>query len=190
MEKEDKILYDLPEIPKNSRLAKYLDELPNAIEEKRLIPFMKNAFQECFRFICLNEYVPMFPHTIAVKFIPTTNQFFKELEEQLKNSIQKEEPKKPELTSAFVKSNTIHIDLERQIQILREYGGLSFVMDLVDIYVHEICHLAYPRKSEQEIFEMQCSFLEDFLGIKLPEKRKKFKISDYYESKKQEKQPL
>jgi hypothetical protein len=148
MEKEDKITFSLFEIPKNSRLAKYLKELPKAIKEKRLITFIQDTFHECFNFICLNEYIPILP-VITTRLILTKNQFFKELEEQSKNSISKEEPKRPELTRAFVKSNTMYIEMESLIQILKEHGTLSFLMNLIEIYVHEIYHLAYPRKLEE-----------------------------------------
>jgi hypothetical protein len=57
-------------------------------------------------------------------------------------------------------------------------------LNLTEAFIHEILHCLYPHdKIEQEIHDMQCPLIEEFIGIKLPEEIKNLKASDYYENK-------
>ena len=64
------------------------------------------------------------------------------------------------------------------------HNSLTFVYALVETFFHEILHSAFHnRKTEQEIFNMQFSIIEQFLGIKIPEERKRLRSADYYSDK-------
>lgn len=186
MGEEDFKKFKLSKIPKGSRLEKYLKKVPEAIDKKEIMQFFQNAFRECLDFICLNEDIPLLP-IISIRLVFLQERFNKELEKKMKTSILREEAKKPELTRAFVVgtkfSKMIYINLESFIELLK-FSFLSFIMNLIDTYIHEIVHVAFPEKSEQETYELQCVFLEHFLGIKLPEEKKNYKASDYYKSRK------
>ena len=57
-------------------------------------------------------------------------------------------------------------------------GYCSFVLNLVNVYFHELLHSAFPDKLEQEIFDLECKLLEKFLEIDLPKEFTNLDASD------------
>ena len=179
----DKPVFVLDKVPEGSRLEKYLKELPEVLRDKEKAPsFLHKVFRECLDFVWQNVRIPYLPR-ITVKFVPSHDQFKREEERESKDSISKEAVKKPEMTRSFTVGNKfsqrIYIDLKAYTDLLR-FNYLTFIMNLVTTYIHEILHIGFPKRYEQEIHDLECSLVETFLGIELPKEIKNLKASDYY----------
>lgn len=173
-------------IPKDSRLERYINELPKVMSnDERVIPFIKQVFNDCLTFVLqkrVNANVLFMPRIQL--FLTFPHSRFIEVEEKEANRTHlKEEVKYPELVKAFSVGNRfskrIYIDVEAHIELLR-FSNVNFMIGLVNTFLHELIHTGFRRKSEQEVFDLQNSFAEEFLGIILPKAWKSFKASDYY----------
>jgi len=61
-------------------------------------------------------------------------------------------------------------------------GYPSFILNLVNAYIHEFLHIALPNKTEQEVHDLEFEMVEKFLETKLPGRFKNLKASDYYKA--------
>lgn len=177
-----KRVFKLDKVPKGSRLEKYLEELPKVVKASKaqILSFLNSIFIECLEFVKQNTDIAFFP-AITLKLVHTHERFKREEQRESKKATSKEVAKAP--ATAFVVGNRfkvrIYIDLESFINLLK-FGYPTFIMNLVETYIHEILHIGYPQKDEQEIHDLECPLIETFLGIELPKEIKNLKVSDYY----------
>lgn len=59
-------------------------------------------------------------------------------------------------------------------------GYPTFILNLVNNYIHEMLHAYSPAKTEQGVYDMECLLVEQFLEFKLPREFKSLKASNYY----------
>jgi hypothetical protein len=168
------LVFILEKIPEGGRLEGYLEGMSRAVRtEKSLAPFLLKVFDDCWFFVSTWHALPQ----IEVRLIPTTEKFRK-LEGESGTAISTEEPRKPELITGFNVGDRIYINLAALAERARD--TLNFVMSVIETYLHEITHIAFPGKTEQETYDMQCSLVESFLDVKLPANKKTMRASDYY----------
>lgn len=174
--------FKLDKVPEGSRLQKYLRELPGVLKKSadEIFMYLSLMFDECLRFLKSGSHVENLP-SIRLKLIPQHIHFVEEEKEADRIAKSIEIPKGS--STAFVIHNRYYaeicVDIERLIGLL-EHGYLTFIMNLIETYVHEILHSGFPEKGEQEIHDMQCLLVGAFLGIELPAEAKNIKASDYY----------
>lgn len=159
-------------------------EKMGTITPEELEQFMFELFSDCHSFF-LNKLKPTLYPNINVKIVYQTEKFRQFERDESKESIEMEIPKNP--ATAFTVGNKfsqrLHVDAESLINLL-PYGYPTFILDLAELFIHELLHCLYScDKTEQEIHDMQCPLIEEFIGIELPEEIKKLKASDYYERK-------
>ena len=93
--------------------------------------------------------------------------------------------------SAKGKTTVFHVGNNRKEQIfvkvdnlfsLLKHGYPTVILNFVMTYFHEILHCCYllNLRTEQEIYDIECTLVEKFLEINLPEEWKKFQSKDYY----------
>lgn len=138
--------FSLDEISKASRLDKYLHELPKVIgRRKKALSFLRNVFLECYHYISMNRSVVL--PRISLRFAPTQDQFEKAYQRESKGAISREKERKLGALNAFVVgtklSKRIYTNLKALTELL-QHNNLSFVMNLVEIYIHEILHIGLP----------------------------------------------
>jgi hypothetical protein len=184
-DKEPKV-FDLGTLPEGNRLLKYCQELKEIIENNKdaFSTFLKKIYADCMSFLCNNQYVPCFPR-IDLFFVPTHQEYLTLEKKTSEGAIQKEVGVRQSYGFSVVTifGCQIYIDAELHIDLLK-HGGTTFVLGLVETYIHELLHCAFSEKlSEQKIYELQCVAVEDFLDIKLPLEHKNRKAADYYRSK-------
>jgi len=172
----------LDKIPKGSRLERYLEELPKVMAEyETFLSYLKDLFMECLKSATQNTGI-VSPRKIILTFAHTHEQYETEEKKEAARTVSKENAKLP--SHAFVITSNFEarvcIDFEFFVDLLKDYGYPTFILNITQTYLHEILHIMFPQKYEQEIYDLQCSLLESFLGIKLPEEKKKLKASDYY----------
>jgi len=146
----------------------------------KILSFLQNIFLECLEFVNQNTDIVYLP-AITLKFVHTHEQFKTEEQRESVKASSKEVAKLPAM--AFVVGNRfrvrMYIDLENYINLLK-FGYPTFILNLVTTYIHEILHMGFPQKYEQEIYNLQCPLIEAFLGIDLSREMKNLKASDYY----------
>ena len=153
------------------------------INPDELEPFMFAVFKDCSSFLLVKLKPAFFP-TIHIKIVYQTEKY-RQLEiDEAKKGVEKEVPKIP--STAFTIGNKfsqrLYVDAESLVKLLH-HGYPTFILNLSTAFIHEILHCFYSNeKTEQEIHDMQCPLIEEFLGIALPEEIKKLKASDYYDS--------
>lgn len=179
-------VFTLDKIPEGSRLEKYLQELPKVMKSGKaetLLSFLNDVFLECLEHIKQNVNIMYLP-SITLSLVPRHEQFVKEEQLASKRAISREVVKAP--VTAFVVGNMLkqhlYVDLQAFIDQLH-HGYPTFIINLVETYIHEILHIAFSNRKEQEIYDLHCSMTEAFLGIELPEEIKNLKASDYYSEK-------
>lgn len=184
---EETRVFKLEKIPEGSRLDRYLKQLTEITKGNRdkFMPFLKIIFKDCWDFLQANPNIS-FPQVIGLRFV-STHERYTNLEKEASKNAAEEEIAKRQSTAFVVGSKfekTICIDMEAYIDLLKKHGTLTFITGLVETYFHELLHSAFhTQKSEQEIYDIQCLFVEEFLDIKLPEQVKSMKASDYYSKK-------
>ena len=186
----EKRILRIPEIPRGSRLERYvkaIDEItrtpPSA--RARLDDFFLYVFDECSCYVrhCSLEGA-VWPSNMVLLRCATTEEFLEELKNLDNESIESEGPKYPDNLLAVCVGNEIlariFVDCERLSKTLR-YNAVTFVYTVVETYFHEILHGVFQeRKTEQNIWDIQFSLIENFLGFTIPQERKKLKAEDYY----------
>jgi hypothetical protein len=124
---------------------------------------------------------------ITLNFLPSHEQFRID-EKRDSERANTREPAKIQ-AYAYVRHNKfqarICLDLEYFVELLQNGTG-TFAINLVETYLHEILHIVFPEKEEQEIHDLQCPLVEKFLGIELPKETKKLRASDYYSRQRSE----
>jgi hypothetical protein len=173
-------------LPKGSRMELMCNELKQIgiTDICNIENFLFRLFDSCRSFV-FETAKPAFNPEIELKLIYQTELFEKIKKEKEKTSIITEQPARKGETTAFHVGNEfwaqIFIDVEKLFSLI-ENGYPTFVLNFVSDYFHEILHCCYLYlKEEQEIFDIECSLVETFLGIELSEERKKMKSGDYYE---------
>jgi len=179
---KDYFEFKLDKIPKGSRLERYLEELPKVMKKyETFSSYLKDVFDECLKSATQNTGSPP-PRKIILRFVYNHAQYEKEEKKEAARAVSKENARLP--SQAFVIASKlearVYIDFEFFFDRLKDYGYLTFILNITQTYLHEILHILFPQKDEQEIYDLQCSLLESFLGISLPEEMKKLKASDYY----------
>lgn len=176
-------MHRLDKIPKGSRLEEYLRKIPDKLKgtNGNLFDVLNDILRDCIAFL---EESGMKIPPIVVEFVRSHQEYLaKEQEYNLKCS-PKEVAKSQ--SSSFIVGNRlgarIFVDVEQLIGLL-EHGYATFIYNLVADYIHELIHAVFPEEEEQKIFDLECEFIEKFLGIKLPNEIKKRKASDYYEKR-------
>lgn len=182
----EKRVIRIPKIPEGNRFEKYLKELEEIMKgnKSQFIPYLQSIFRDCLEHIRQNQDTLYLPPQIALILVPTSEEF-KAIEQTVsKKAVSKEDAKYE--ARALVVGNKfaarIHIDVEKHIELLT-FGGGTFILNIVETYIHEILHTAFPEKYEQEIHDMQCSLLDEFLGVKLKHETRNIEASDYYSKK-------
>ena len=186
----EKRILKIPEIPQGSRLEGYVKAIDEIVKtnSSKLDDFFLDVFKECSSYArnsSLEDAV--WPLTTIFHRCATTKEF-QEIFRNLDNeAIEKETPKYPEKLLAVHFGDKIlakiFVDCERLVGTLK-HNAVTFVYTMVETYFHEILHsVLQERKSEQEVWDMQFPLIEDFLGFKIPEERKKMSAGDYYSSK-------
>jgi len=182
----EKRVIKIPEIPEGSRFEKYLNKLDEIMKgaEPKILPYLYGIFVDCWDYMKQNPNIQYLPQ-ITLKLVPTHGEFKKVEQEEGKKAVSKEDAKYE--STAFVVGNRfaarIYVDLQKFIDLSSHFGGPTFVLNIVETYVHEILHIAFPEEYEQEIHDMQCSLLDEFLGIRLQHETRNVKVSDYYSKK-------
>lgn len=174
--------FKLDKIPKGSRLERYLGELSKVMGEyETFLSYLKDVFAECLKFATKNTGI-VSPRKIILRFAHTHEQYEREEKRETVRAVSKEVPALPDhafaITSKF--EARVCVDLGFYVDLLKKHGYPTFILNITQTYLHEILHVMFPRKYEQEIYDLQCSLLESFLGIKLPEEKWKLRASDYY----------
>ena len=179
----NKIVGRIDNIPEESRFHKYIEEITAIFRAKidfdKLEELLKKVFNDCLVF--LRSSGIDFP-TIEALLVYNSDQYV-EIERTLtQTTISKEVAKGP--STAFVVHNrffaTIYFNIGYLLENVR-LGYPSFILNLVNNYVHEILHIAFPNKLEQEIHHLEFKSVEEFLEVQLPDEFKNLKASDYYE---------
>ena len=180
---KDKIVGRIADIPKDSRFHRYIQEITaifrGKIDFDKLEELLKKIF--CDVMVFLKSSGVDFP-TINVLLVYNSDQYI-ELESVLtQTTISKEVAKGP--STAFVVHNhffaTIYVNIGYLLENI-QLGYPSFVLNLVNNYVHEILHAAFCGVKEQKIHDLEIKYVKEFLEVQLPEEFKNLKASDYYE---------
>jgi len=180
---KEKSVY-LERLPKGSRIEKLSNEIRQFVitDIENLQTFLLKLFEDCYKFVFEN-IEPIFSPQIEISLIYQTELYQKIEKEKEKKSICKE-PAKRKTTAFHVGNNfkgQIFVNVDKLLISLLEYGYPTIILNFVMTYFHEILHCCYLNlKTEQEIFEIECSLVEKYLGIQLPEKRKNLRAEDYY----------
>jgi hypothetical protein len=182
---EKKIVGKIEKIPEGSRFEKYVKEIVliigGIVNADKLETFLTQVFQDCCKFITKSGLAVSTVHLILVY----KNDQYLELERQFtQRAINLEVAIAP--TTAFIitrgLTKTIYVNVARLIEVLPS-GYPSFILNLVDTYMHEIIHDTGMALSEQETYDLSIKMDENFLGIELPKQFKELKSSDYYAKK-------
>ena len=179
---KDKIIGKIDKIPEESRFNIYLKEMKELFKDfdaDKFEDFLKNVFHDCAGFLTTSGlHIP----TTKVMLIYKPDQYV-ELETKCAlTSISREIAKGPS-TAFVIRSgllNTIYVNIGFLFESIGN-GYPSFILNLVNAYIHEFLHIAFPDKSEQEIHDLECEIVENFLEVKLPDEFKELKSSDYYQ---------
>jgi len=172
--------FTIDEIPKGSLLEKYSEKASKTVQSKELLPFLKDVFLDCLKFLIQKTNTEFLPQ-ITLKLVHTHEQFEKIEKREFEKAKSDEIAKYP--TRAFVIHNKfmaeVYVDVEFFISLINK-GYPTFMFVLIHAYMNEILHILFPKKIEQEIYDLQCPFLETFLGIKLSKETKNLNLSNYY----------
>jgi hypothetical protein len=182
--KEEREELKLGKLPEGNRLLKYCRELDEIIKNNpdSFLHFVKRLYGDCKNFLLNTKRVWGFP-MMTLKLVPTHAEYLADEMRENAGAIQKEVP--IGLSYGFTVNNPFikrtYIDMELHIELL-QHNAETFITGLVETYFHELFHCAFGNIDEQKAYEMQCSAVEDFLGIKYPSHVKNRKASDYYKS--------
>lgn len=175
--------FNLDKLPEGSRIEKITMELKQFLisDIDNLQNFLFKLFNDCHKFIFENTQ-PVFSPQIELTLIYQPKLYHKIEKEKAKKSMLIE-PAKGETTAFHIgnsRKGQIFVNTDRLLTLL-QYGYPTFILNFVMTYFHEILHCCYLNlKTEQEIFNIECSLVEKYLGIHIPEERKKLKSKDHY----------
>jgi hypothetical protein len=161
----------IDELSENCRISKFSNELEEFLPSdlKNLENFLLIIFDNSRKFI-LENIDPTFSPKIEVNLIFQAEKFDKIKKENEKTTRIKEQTKR-KLTAFHVGNNlkgTVFINVEERLSVLK-HGYPTFILNIVMTFFHEILHCCYLNlRTEQEIFDLECSLVEKFLEIDLP----------------------
>lgn len=165
-----KVIGKIDNIPEGSKFEKYLEKVRKLAKEdsddKKLEEYLKQIFRDSVNFLKKSN-IKISTNKIFLIF--KTKKYL-ELEKQYTTKPVSEEIIKGPSTAFIVKSNfcdIMYINVGFLLETLSE-EYCSFVLNLVNVYFHELLHSAFPDKAEQIIFNLECELLEKFLEIDLP----------------------
>ena len=185
MVRKDEVVGSIDKIPEGSQFEKYLKEIETILSGEvtnskldEFEKFLKQVFHDCIKFVNASG-IPRL--AIKILLIYNNEQYLRIEEEASKKAINLEAAIGP--STAFVLDNgvlpTIHVNVGR---LLSAKNKPSLLLMYVDSLIHEILHINFPFKPEQEIYDLENTYVEKFLGIELPVEFKQLKASDYYKS--------
>jgi hypothetical protein len=171
-------------IPEGSQFDKYIKgyqaiRAKELTEEsfKELDAFLKSIINDITTFL-----IPKGNPPVSIRIELTyTNDRFEEIQGSASSNPKIIKPPKAKIPIyAFVIHNKTIALIYINVGGLSSLGTIpTFIFNYVATVGHEINHVLFPLKSEQEIHYVDCPFLEKFLGCKLPEEFKNLKTSDY-----------
>jgi hypothetical protein len=171
-------------IPEGSRFDKYIKDY-QAIRAKELT---EETFKELDALLkaIINDIMTFLlpkgnpPVTIRMELVYTSEEF-EEIQRSASRNPKIIKPPKAKIPIyAFVVHNKVLALIYIDVGGLSSLGSIpTFIFNYVATVGHEVNHVLYPSKGEQEIHYVDCPFLEKFLGCKLPEEFKNLKTSDY-----------
>jgi len=173
----------IDEVPEGTRLYGYLELLKNTLEkqnQEKYRSFVENLFQASLKFLKENLGTVFFP-TITVRLVHNHEKFQRYEMTESQDALSKEVARFP--ATAFIVGNRFKVQIFIDFDVyhsLLNHGYLTFIMNLVMTYFHELLHALFPHKHEQEIHILGCHFVERFLGVNLPDELRNSKASDYY----------
>ena len=172
----------IEKFPENCRISKFSNELEEFLpyDVKNLEKFLLKLFDNSRKFIFENIN-PIFSPKIDLNLIFQAEKFDKMKKEKEKTTRIKEQAKR-KLTAFHVGNNLkgqVFINVEERLSVLK-HGYPTFILNIVMTFFHEILHCCYLNlKTEQEIFDLECSLVENFLEIDLPKSWKNL-LSKYF----------
>lgn len=98
-------MFKLDEVPKGSRLERYLKEIPEVTANKeKFFAFLRRVSEDCLNLFVLAADIPYLPPMKTI-LVPTHGEFKRLEEMESRHSYSREEAKRPELVRAFVVGN-------------------------------------------------------------------------------------
>jgi hypothetical protein len=162
--------YCVEKLPEGSRIEQLSNELEKSLtaDTKNLHSFLFDVFHQCYRFMFEN-IKPIFSPKIELNLVYKTNLFQKTLKEK---TVKTKKSAKGKLTAFHVGNNRkgmVFVNVEKMLPLL-EHGFPTFILNFVITCFYEILNCCYLNlRTEQEIFNIECSLVEKFLEIKLPD---------------------
>jgi hypothetical protein len=170
---EERSFY-IDKLPENSKIQKLSKEIKQFLTSdiKNLQKFLFKLFRNCHKFVFEN-IEPVFSPQIEINLIYQT-ELYEKIEREKEKTAKIREPANRR-SNAFHVGNSfkreIFVNVNRLLSKLLKHGYPTVILNFVMIYFHEILHCCYLNlRTEQEIFEIECSLLEKYLGIQFPEK--------------------
>lgn len=158
-------------LPEDSRIAQLSIELEKSVtaDTKNLRSFLFDVFNLCHRFVLQNTKC-VFSPKIELNLIYQT-ELYKKIEKEKTKKVNKWK------STAFHIGNNlkgqIFVNVEERFGLL-EHGFPTFILNIVMTYFHQILHCCFLNlRTEKEIFNIECSLVEKFLEIQLPQEWKK-----------------
>lgn len=174
----------MDKLPEGSRMEKLSIELKEFLtaDVENLQTFLFKLFNNCYKLVFEN-IEPVFSPQIEINLIYQT-ELYEKIEKEQEKIAKIKEPAKGKTTAFHVGNNfkaEIFVNVDRLLSILLKHGYPTIIINFVMTYLHEILHCCYLNLStEQEIFNIECTLVEKYLGIQLPEERKNLKSKDHY----------
>ena len=173
----------IEKLPEGSRIEKLSNELKSftIYDIDNLHAFLLNLFKKCHKFV-LENIEPIFSPQIELQLIYRTELYQKIEKQKEKNAIVKEQAKR-KARSFYIGNSSkgqIFVNADEHLSLLK-HGYPTVILNFVITYIHELLHCFYLNlRTEQEIFDNECTLVEKYLGIQLPKYRNKMKAKDYY----------
>jgi len=170
-------------IPEGSQFDKYVKSCQALLSQElveevfqKFEALLKGIFRDIMHF--LTDDSPRL--AIQLQLIYSNDQF-EQIVQGVDNNPKIIKPSKAKIPIyAFVLDNGILSTININVGGLVLLGSSpALIFNYVACVGHEINHILYHSKSEQEIHNVDVPFLEKFLGCKLPEEFKNLKTSDY-----------
>lgn len=165
-----KVFGKIDKISEKSKFSQYIKDIKKLSKyrekDDKFERYIKKIFRDSVAFLKKSGIdLP----TNKIFLIFKTTQYLELEKKQTTKTIAKEITKEP--STAFVIQsnfcNIMYVNVGFLLDNL-DKGYPSFVLNLVNVYFHELLHSAYSDKSEEEIFDLECELLEEFLEIELP----------------------
>jgi hypothetical protein len=157
----DRKNFELPFLPENGRIMRYLNEFQNCKAPEKLDTFMNKIFRDSMKYL-KNELGFTFPE------IRLTYYYRQDEYDDLIKRLDKSFGKKP-YTKAMVVGSPVGIDM--YINVIDHWSKepANFIVNLCISFIEELVHVIYPMKSETHVHDVVCAMVEEFIEVKLPD---------------------